>query len=565
MPTAMVRNLAPDSFKLSRYPRLIWALSALLGMATIALAWFGGRATIEWNRATRLFVQSRVEQVSDRVADGLRREMAQAAALTMTFPSARYDVESAPALGETVGRVLKDYPYVAGFFSWSATRGTVVLLGPAERVNHRWEVANTLEVGEGARLVQYRPPAFASEVIVRAREFGTAFPIVFGVFTVAAEGREYQAVVRLLYPRGQQTYTGAIGFLVDLSQAESDYFPEAARRIAHDLGENSFNFDFFRANAPRVPPVASVFSDRSFPLRFQDSASTDVLEARVTFPVETWVVRTTARDDTLLAMANAGASRNLILVAIFTAAILVSLLLSVHAVRRSAEASALEAEFVSNVTHALKTPLTNIQLTAETLGRSRVARPERIKEYAEILSAESTRLMRLIDNLLGFARFRGRTGIEELAVSDVPELIDDAIRRLRPRLDALGFAVGIEMPGALPPVRVDRQAILHALDNILDNAIKYSPERKAIRIDVSLLDEAVCLKIADEGLGIPLEDRPRIFEKFYRGSNAVAEGSGLGLALTASIVRAHGGDITVSAGVTSGTVVTIRLPIAQDS
>lgn len=551
-------------FKLDRHPQVIWALSAALGVETLALAWFGGRATIEWQRTTHLFVQSRVEQVSDRVVTTLRHDMTQATAALMTRLSPRYDLTSATALGDLIGPSFRDYPYIAVFFSWNAADGTMTLIGPANRTEPRWSAVTTFEVRDGqTSVVQYQRPLFATALLARARQFDAAYPTVFGTFAFVEDGTEYQAVVRLLHPNGQRPYTGVIGFLVDVARTKAEYLPETARRIARDLGESQFTFDFFRTDAPPPPPASGAFSDRTFPLRFQD-ASADVLEARVTFPVETWVVRTTAPADALLAMADEGARRSFVLVALFSVAILVSLLLSVHAVRRTAEASSVEAEFVSNVTHALKTPLTNIQLTAETLGRGRVAGPDAIRDYANILSAESARLTQLIENLLGFARVH-RFGVDELVPCDLSDLTDDVLRRLQPRLDALGFAVSVDMPSSLTMIRADRRSLLHALDNVFDNAIKYSPTTRSLRIRGSESSQMACLQIADDGAGIPLVDQSRVFDKFYRGSNVEAGGSGLGLTIAANIVRAHGGDISVGPGSTSGTVVTIRLPTARES
>ena len=312
-PTVMPRALTLGRFKLYRHPQVIWALSAALGVGTLALAWFGGRATIEWQRTTHLFVQSRVEQVSDRVVAALRHDMTQATAVLMTRLSPRYDLTSATALGDLIGPLFPDYPYIAGFFSWNAADGTMMLIGPANRTEPRWSAVTTFEVGDGqSRVVQYQPPLFATALLARARQFDAAYPTVFGTFAFVGDGTEYQAVVRLLHPNGQRPYTGAIGFLVDVARTKADYLPETARRIAGDLGETPFTFDFFRADAPPPPPASGSFSDRTFPLRFQD-ASADVLEARVTFPVETWVVRTTAPDDALLAMADAGARRSFVL------------------------------------------------------------------------------------------------------------------------------------------------------------------------------------------------------------------------------------------------------------
>ena len=225
----------------------------------------------------------------------------------------------------------------------------------------------------------------------------------------------------------------------------------------------------------------------------------------------------------------------------------------------------MEGEIVSNVTHALKTPLTNIQLTAETLGRGRFAGPEVIKDYANILSAESARLAQLINNLLGFARAR-RFGVDDLVLSDLSDLVDDELRRLQPRLDALGFVVSVDLPNALPAIRADRRGMMHALDNVFDNAIKYSPTTRSLRIRASASGQTVCLQIADDGAGIPrggpVTDLRQVLPRLERRrgrQRARADDRG------AHRTRTRRRDLSGAKHDTSGTVVTIRLPIARAS
>ncbi|MBI3635348.1 MAG: HAMP domain-containing histidine kinase [Candidatus Rokubacteria bacterium] len=232
-------------------------------------------------------------------------------------------------------------------------------------------------------------------------------------------------------------------------------------------------------------------------------------------------------------------------------------------VRRESEMARLKADFVANVSHDLKTPLSVIRMFSETLEMGRVPDEGRRHEYYRVIARESERLSRLIDNVLDFSRIEG--GRRRYA--PVPTALEPIVRETLETFDYPlrqgGFKVEVEIPPDLPPVLVDGDAVAQALANLVDNAIKYSGDRRALRIEARVDGARVGLSVADAGIGIPREEQTRIFEKFYRVGHSETQGrrgSGVGLALVLYIAEAHGGGVTVESTPGEGSRFTLWLP-----
>jgi signal transduction histidine kinase len=176
----------------------------------------------------------------------------------------------------------------------------------------------------------------------------------------------------------------------------------------------------------------------------------------------------------------------------------------------------LKTELVSNVSHELKTPLALIRMFGETLESGIVADEQRRHEFYSIIRRESERLTHLINNVLDVARIDAGTKQYALARCDVVQLVREALDAYRPLFDRLGFQVDATLPESPVYLLIDREAIAQALVNLFQNAIKYSGEMKVAAVSVGLRDGTVRLSVADRGVGIPREEIPRIFEKYYR-------------------------------------------------
>ena len=224
----------------------------------------------------------------------------------------------------------------------------------------------------------------------------------------------------------------------------------------------------------------------------------------------------------------------------------------------------LKSDFVANVSHELRTPLSLIRLYAETLEMGRLTSPEKFQEYFRIIRKESERLSALINNILDFSRIEAGKKEYNFRETNLAELVRNTLESYRFQIEQKGFAFEEHIEGDLPPVRVDREAIARSLLNLVNNALKYSNEKKYLGVNLYRADGLLKLEVVDHGIGIPRSDQPKIFEKFYRVGHPLVhntKGSGLGLALVRHVVQAHGGQVWVESAPGKGSKFTIALPL----
>jgi signal transduction histidine kinase len=229
-----------------------------------------------------------------------------------------------------------------------------------------------------------------------------------------------------------------------------------------------------------------------------------------------------------------------------------------------------KTDFVSNVSHELKTPLTSIRMFSELLGVQAAEAPaEKRVEYAGVINSEATRLSRLINNLLDFSRVERGEAKYEFGELDLGETASEVVDHYRPQLEASGRELRYEngtgeQGGSM--VWADRDAISQIILNLISNADKYGGNGDAIEVELTAGEgEAglVELCVLDRGAGVGRKERERIFEKFYRIDDSLSsgvQGSGLGLTLARQIARAHGGDVTVRERAGGGSCFALVLP-----
>lgn len=234
-----------------------------------------------------------------------------------------------------------------------------------------------------------------------------------------------------------------------------------------------------------------------------------------------------------------------------------------RAIRRESETMRMQSDFVSAVSHEFRTPLTSVRQLSELLAHGRVPTEERRSLYYKTLLRESARLERLVEGLLNFGRMEAGGRQYHFEELDATRLVHQVVAEFSPQLEAQGRR--IELSGAAAPLKIDAdpEAISVALRNLVDNAIKYSPDHPTVWIDWGLSNQYVAIRVRDQGPGIPESERRKIFRRFVRGSAAAAtnaKGSGVGLAMVRHIVAAHGGEITVASESGQGSVFTMLLP-----
>jgi signal transduction histidine kinase len=242
------------------------------------------------------------------------------------------------------------------------------------------------------------------------------------------------------------------------------------------------------------------------------------------------------------------------------------LVASYRLVRRETETARLKAEFVANVSHDLKTPLSLIRVFGETLEMGRVTDEATRHEYYRVITRESERLSRLIENVLDFSRIEGGRRRYDLVPVSVEPLVRDTVESFAYVLAQQGFKVDVAVPPGLPEVPMDAEAVGQALGNLIDNAIKYSETRKLLTVEAAIREGGLALTVGDEGIGIPREEQRKIFDKFYRVGRSETQGrrgSGVGLALVRHVAEAHGGRVSVDSQPGQGSRFTLWLPLAR--
>jgi two-component system phosphate regulon sensor histidine kinase PhoR len=233
----------------------------------------------------------------------------------------------------------------------------------------------------------------------------------------------------------------------------------------------------------------------------------------------------------------------------------------IYATLKERRLNVLKSDFIANVSHELKTPLSVVRMFAEMLMTGRVASPERQRQYIETICRESERLSGLIENVLDFAALeRGKQRYAREA-ADFSEIVARAVETVRLRLDGVEMRLNAPQPG--PHVSVDAQAVLLAVINLLDNAIKYG-EGTPIEVDVRQQKREVTVSVRDHGPGIPAEETRRVFDRFYRvrRSGPQIRGSGIGLSLVKHIADAHGGRAWAENAADGGAVVSFSVAFA---
>lgn len=228
------------------------------------------------------------------------------------------------------------------------------------------------------------------------------------------------------------------------------------------------------------------------------------------------------------------------------------------------KSEALRREFVANVSHELRTPLTSIRSYAETLTDYRDIPKEMEIDFLHVILKESDRMTKIVQDLLELSRFDAGSAqlqIEEFSLENAMRNVSDAIA-----LEAAKHShnISMELADDLPGINGDRARIEQVLINILSNAVKYMPDGGTIDITSGRAGDKVWIKIKDTGIGIPEEDIPRIFDRFYRVDKARSResgGTGLGLSIAREIVLRHGGEILIESIQDGGTAVTVVLPI----
>ena len=326
------------------------------------------------------------------------------------------------------------------------------------------------------------------------------------------------------------------------------------RKLEPDFAVSIVDFDNVSVD-PRYQPISR--SAKYF------------LEKRFPSTLYKWLVQSVPRNYSEMER-NAGNRRraNLFLILLSMTMIFCSLAIIYVVGRRERQLAQLKEDFISNVSHELKTPLSLIRMFSELLVMNRVKNDAARQEYYSIIHNESDRMSRLIANLLDFARLERERQSLHLSRVNLAELVMKELDAFRHQMQKEGFELITDVEDGIPDTLADPNGISMALFNLLDNSVKYSGGHKQVTVRIRRNNGFVDLAVKDAGLGIPEEERHKIFEKFYRGRGAEVRhirGNGIGLAITKEVAELHGGEIRVESRPGQGSTFTLRIPIRLES
>lgn len=557
-------------------PRLAGALALLLSLSMAILGWFGYRAMREWQLSAALLTERRAQEAADLLATAVTRDMR--AVQMSILGSQDWDelmLEPPYDVSRLVATAFARYPYPESFFAWheSMEPGALRFFSRVDRPP-AWRAADV--TADLFPVTVSSDPAAARHLMDRIEQ-DLRQEHRYSIFETVLGGVPYQIVVRLRYADPYRLrLSSAFGFMVNLDWAREHYFHGLALEVERVRGDSIALRTAVHAasNPPDRRSGGVAVGQRPFSLMFFDPLSL-APGVPVDLSREVWVAEATVVDDTPRA-ASFGARQAIVVTWAAGAMFALGLALTLQIVRANAALVKRRADFVSSVTHELKTPVAAIRAAGETLMSGRLTTPAESRDYARLVIEQAKRLTRLLENLLVYARIIDATEGYSFEPVSLDEIVDQCLRDWKWQLESGGFDVQIDFPAELPRVKGDRTALELLIDNLIANAVTYSTETRAIRISArhALLGRAgqagqagwagqVTIEVADSGIGIPADELRLVTRKFFRGRRSNPGGSGLGLAIADRIVAEHGGSLSIESTVDAGTTVRVTLPVME--
>ena len=259
-----------------------------------------------------------------------------------------------------------------------------------------------------------------------------------------------------------------------------------------------------------------------------------------------------------------GRNTLIIMMVVLAAIFLIGLFAIYKSTRAIVDLSERRSQFVSSVTHELKTPLTNIRMYIEMLEQGIAKDTEREQEYFQIINSEGSRLSRLINNVLDLAKLEKKQRSLNLVQGTFEEVVAEVQTVMQAKLRQEGFTLKI-VQEEISPFKYDREVMIQVLINLIENSIKFcrSALKKEITIGIYQGPRHIKIAVSDHGPGIPRHALKKVFDDFYRVDNALARktrGTGIGLALVKKFIKLTGGDVTAENNAAGGCTITISLP-----
>jgi signal transduction histidine kinase len=547
-------------------------LAAGVCLSVALVSWFGYRAIRNAQHSSTLLLARRTSDAADLLVMALSRDMR--GVEDSVLLSSRWNdrmLDPPYDISTVVASAFARYPYPESFFGWrgSLDSGSLVFFDRADRPP-AWSDPHAAG-GDGRFPVTVRKyPSIGADVVRRILEDRVQGG-EYSVFEIALHGMRYQFVTRLIYRDAfREQLQAGLGFTVNLAWTRRSYFPQLVKQVGGIGGAREglslaiVDADGVAIAEPGGGAGAGPISRRAFPLLFFDPNMVALYQPE-DLPRREWAVEVKPGRDPRLGSTGVEAVWTLVVASTAAGVLTLGLALSSRAVRASARLAEMRSEFVSTVTHELKTPLATIRAVGDAVASGRVTSGETLRDYAQLVVQESKRLARLFDNLLAYSRITDVTEAYHFESLEVNSLVDEALRGFATQLTSNAFHVEVQIPGDIPPVRADRTAMGLLLDNLIDNAVRYSGTSHWLAIHAVPSDGVVRMAISDRGMGIPADEIRHVVRKFFRGRGAGSGGSGLGLAIASRIVEDHGGRLDIESAAGVGTTVHLTLPVARST
>ena len=530
---------------------LLLQLAVILPAATLVILSARHLQTIQRDRAVEAAIQrdfSQVLAISEKQINHKAYELADD--VRSEFPA------PGEACNETLDRILAAHPYVAHLMLYDPKNGFVVRSQPDRlkddpSFGHESEYLSKMM--QGWWKLEY--DEFAKK-LEKLEEKGT--PYYFEGDWVQRGDKHVYLSNAIFLKTDKVSGTRAIAAMTfDGDYLRDQFFPQALEQVmSRNVSEGQTDKNaviMIRAKSDSTPFIYGTGWDGG--------------EAEVERPMEGvfqgLILGMKLRGTTLEALGEHWVHTSFLILGGLSFLLAGGIFLTYRNVSKEMALARLKSDFVSNVSHELRTPLALIRLYAETLELGRLTGPSKHQEYYSIIRKESERLTALINNILDFSRIEAGRKEYDFRETDMCELVRNTLESYRYQIEQNGFTFE-EKIAEVPPLNVDREAMARSLVNLVNNALKYSQDRKHIRVNLYREDGTVKLEVVDQGIGIPANEQHRIFEKFYRVGDPLVhntKGSGLGLSLVQHIARAHGGDVMVESTPGAGSKFTITLPL----
>jgi len=529
---------------------------------------FGYHAIQEWRQGSVLLAERRSAEAADLLVEALTRDMRGVQESVLASRQWHQFASHQPhEMSSLVATAFARYPYPESFFAWKADQ-PVDRFWFFNRANRRppW-----MSAGPGPNrfpVVIEHDPGVAAFLMQRVLLEATSGRQVT-VFEVPIGQVRYQIVVQLTYGDAfRQQLSEVVGFTVNLAWVQEHYFADLTKQV-WEIGagaEKGLTLSVTDGNGRQVAgthidAASSLTNRRPFVLAFVDPDV--VVNLRGEFLRRPWVAAVSAEGDPALAQALTGATRALWIGAVSALALVAGLVLTARAQRSAAKLSELRSDFVSTVTHELKTPISTIRAAAETLAHGRFRDVASSRSYGRMVVAEAKRLGRLVENLLAYSRITDVAAVYAFESLDVGELFNDIQQEFERQVDEAGFDMqfSIEPPHLM--IRGDRLSLMLLFSNLIDNAVRYSARERRLSIAARAARGTVTIDVSDFGVGIPADELPLVTRRFVRGKGARPGGSGLGLAIASRIAADHHAEFEIHSAVGTGTTVRVTLPVAE--